>query len=277
MLATTPLGTGDTLIHGALLVLASLLAAAHPVQECVAAPSAPELDHVVLVVRDLDRAAATFRAHGFRLKQGRLHGNNLLNRHVKFRDGTSLELMSIQGEPRDAMAQDYADLAAAGEGGVYVALRVADVAAAGRVAAALRLDTRRSTSGPWQFVSFAPSSPAAAVFFSAGTAVQDADSLVSHEPDVLGLDEAWVEGGPGLVALLERLGATRCGAARSSNGLAGERLALRKGSVVVVPMLAASRPRVLGVVLKLRTAGDRTGWPHPAFRVHYRFDDTVKS
>jgi hypothetical protein len=241
-------------------------------QPCVASRSAPALDHVVLAVRDLDRASAPFRAHGFRLKPGRLHGNNLLNRHVKFRDGSSLELMTVQGEPRDAMARDYAELAAAGEGGVYVALRVESLARPVKAAGALDLDSRESGSGPWRFLSFSPPSPAAAVFFSAGSGVvQDPEALVSHEPDVTGLAEAWLEGGSELAALLERLGATRCGPARSPDGRTGERLALSRGSIVVVKPSSA-RPRVLGVVLRLRQAGGGTVWPHPSFWVQYRLD-----
>jgi hypothetical protein len=47
---------------------------------CTGARTAPSLDHVVVVVRDLERAAALFREHGFRVKAGRLHANRLLNR-----------------------------------------------------------------------------------------------------------------------------------------------------------------------------------------------------
>lgn len=253
--------------------VASLAGSAGSPQECVADVSAPALDHVVLVVRDLDRASTRFRAHGFRLKEGRLHANNLLNRHVKFRDGSSLELMTVRGEPVDAMSRDYAELAASGEGGVYVALTVDSIGSPEDAASALRLESQGSSSGPWRFLSFPPASPAAAVFFSAGSAeVQDSDSLVSHEPDVAGLAEAWVEGGGELAGLLEKLGARRCGSARSPDGRTGERLALGRGSIVVVPSPSPTRPRVLGVVLGLRSQGGGTVWPHPAFWVQYRFE-----
>lgn len=66
---------------------------------CVGSPTAPALDHVVLAVRDLDAAAAGFARHGFRSKPGRLHANGLLNRHVKFRDGTGIELMTVRACP----------------------------------------------------------------------------------------------------------------------------------------------------------------------------------
>lgn len=255
------------------LPAAALLQAAGGQPSCTAAGAAPALDHVVLVVRDLDVAGAGFARHGFRLKQGRLHPNNLLNRHIKFRDGTSIELMTVAGEPGDGMAREYAGLLAAGEGGVYAAFTVSDITGPERAARSLRLDAKRSGSGGWRFLSFPPSSPAAAVFFGAGSfVVQDPDSLVAHEPDVAGLAEVWLEAGPQLGALLERLGARRCGDARAADGVRGERWALSRGSVVIVPARAPARPRVLGVVLRRRAPGDSTVRPHEAFWIRYLYD-----
>ena len=241
-------------------------------QECTASSSAPALDHVILVVQDLETAATGFRAHGFRLKPGRLHANNLLNRHVKFRDGSSVELMTVRGPPRDAMARDYAELSAEGEGGVYVALSVQSLDSPKAAVAALGLLNRESMSGPWRFLSFPPASPAAAVFFSTGTAiVQDADSLLDHVPSVAGLAEAWLEGGAALATLLEQLGARRCGSAVGPDGRTGERIALSRGRVVIVPPATAGRPRVLGAVLKLQEPGAMTVRPHPNFWVRYEY------
>jgi hypothetical protein len=262
----------DLLLAVAIALLTGSSGSAH---ECVATPSAPALDHVVLVVRDLDRASIPLQTHGFRLKEGRLHANNLLNRHVKFRDGSSLELMAVRGDPLDSMSRDYAELAASGEGGVYVALTVRSVTEPEEAAGALHLESRASRSGPWRFLSFPSLSPAAAVFFSAGSAVvQDPDSLVLHDPDVVGIAEAWVEGGAELTELLEQLGARRCGSARSPDGRTGEHLALSRGSVVVVQPSGPVRPRVLGVVLRLRSQGGGTVWPLPGFWVQYRFEGT---
>lgn len=237
--------------------------------ECAGARSAPALDHVVLVVEDLERASAPFLDHGFRLKNGRLHANNLVNRHIKFRDGSSIELMTLRGEPGDALAGRYADLLAAGEGGVYVALSTGDVEGARHHAASLGLETHRSASGPWKFVGFPDSSPAAAVFFSSGGApANDADSLVSHRSGARGLAEAWLEGGPELTTLLEKLGARRCGPA-SLAGVSGERLALSRGAVVVVPRRPGVRPPVLGVVVDSEGA-DGVIRPHARFWLRYR-------
>lgn len=259
------------------LILIAALAAQLPqvpatTLACVAAASAPALDHVVLVVRDLEQASVRFREHGFRLKQGRLHANNLLNRHVKFRDGTSIELMTVQGEPGDAMARRYAALLDAGAGAVYVSLTVPDIAPAREAAANLRLSILESSSGPWRFVSFPAESPAAAVFFSSGTGtVQDPDSLVSHVPAVTGLAEVWLEGGRALGDLLERMGAKHCGSVLL-DGRTGERFALGRGSLVITEPRGTPAPRVLGAVLQLAAPGAGTVFPHPEFRVQYRYE-----
>jgi hypothetical protein len=222
---------------------------------------------------DLDAASAQFRQLGFRVKQGRLHPNNLLNRHIKFRDGSGVELMTVQGKPGDATARRYTTLTADGGGGVYVALDAMSTGEPDSVAATLRLEPQRSTSGPWQFVSFPDSSPAAAVFFAVGVPmVLDPDSLVSHDPEVSGLAEAWLEGGSELIALLEGLGAKRCGAVSSPDGQMGERLGLRRGQVVIVPAQPNARPRVLGVVLSLRLPGEAVVWPQRRFWIRYLFN-----
>jgi hypothetical protein len=260
------------------LVVASAISAvlintSAPFRECRGTASAPGLSHVVVAVDDLEVASAQFRDIGFRLKQGRLHPNNLLNRHVKFRDGSGIELMTVQGEPRDAMARRYAALAVHGGGGVYVALDVSTVEEPAAAAAAQQLEVQRSSSGSWAFLSFPDSSSAAAVFFAAGVPVtQDPDSLVSHTPDVNGLTEAWIEGDSELIALLEALGARRCGTVRYRDGRPGERIGLSRGQLVIVPARSESRPRVLGVVLKLRSPGDTIVWPQRSFWVQFAFD-----
>jgi catechol 2,3-dioxygenase-like lactoylglutathione lyase family enzyme len=254
------------LMTSAILLLTAATFFTVPTQPpCTGSASAPALDHVIIVVRDLDVAADRFAKLGFRLKPGRLHANNLLNRHVKFRDGSGIELMTVQGEPGDQMARNYVDLLAAGEGGVYVALTASDLAPARKAADALKVPTRNSSSGPWSFLSF-PGSAAAAFFLSSGgTPFRDPEPIVSHQPDVNGLAEAWVEGDATVARLLERLGARACGSATARDGRTGERWMLSRGAVVIVPPQGTARPRVLGVVLEPR--GQRAREiirPHPA-------------
>ena len=81
------------------------------------------LDHIPIVVRDLDRAAADFSALGFALKPGRPHANGLLNVHAKFRDGTELELITATA-PTDELSRRYLDWLKRGEGPALLGLYV---------------------------------------------------------------------------------------------------------------------------------------------------------
>jgi catechol 2,3-dioxygenase-like lactoylglutathione lyase family enzyme len=85
--------------------------------------SSISLDHVVLAVNDLEAAAAKFRSFGFALKPGRLHDNGIRNEHVKFKDGTELELLTAP-EARDDLTTRYRKHLAAGDGPAFLALMV---------------------------------------------------------------------------------------------------------------------------------------------------------
>jgi glyoxalase-like protein len=226
--------------------------------ECRARPGTPTLNHVVIAVHNLDTAATPFSRLGFTLKPGQLHPNNLLNRHIKFRDQTELELITLQGAPLDRMAREYADLISLGDGGAYVALQVFDMAAAELAAQRAGLEVRHSGSGPFQFLSFSPSSDAAGVFFvSPLMPPSDPDSIFVHRNGAVGLREAWLEAGPRLGPFLTELGATRCGTARLPDGREGQRWALGTGTLVLNPLRAKpAPPRVLGAVLAGPGAAD---------------------
>ena len=65
---------------------------------CSSAPAQFDqpLDHVTIAVRDLGNAQTFFRdSLGFTIKPGRLHNNGIINAHIKFPDGTALELLSV--------------------------------------------------------------------------------------------------------------------------------------------------------------------------------------
>jgi catechol 2,3-dioxygenase-like lactoylglutathione lyase family enzyme len=79
------------------------------------------LDHIPIAVRDLDRAAADYRSLGFALKPGRPHANGITNQHVKFRDGTELELITAPAA-RDALTTTYRKHLAGGDGPAFLSL-----------------------------------------------------------------------------------------------------------------------------------------------------------
>jgi hypothetical protein len=209
------------------------------------------LDHAVVVVRDLDAAEARFRPAGFRVKPGRLHADNLSNRHVKFRDHTGIELMSLAGPPTDAMARDYAALLATGEQGVYAALWTDDLAPVVAAAKRLGIPTKVTRDAPWEFASFPDVPDASAIFVGAGgTPPSDPESVLAHENGASGLDAAWIDAGPKLEALLRALGGKPCGSTSLPDGRTGIRWPLQSGSLVLVRPERPGGPRLLGVELR---------------------------
>jgi catechol 2,3-dioxygenase-like lactoylglutathione lyase family enzyme len=83
------------------------------------------LDHVPIAVADLERAAADYRSLGFALKAGRPHEDGIRNQHVKFRDGTELELITAPAAT-DALTRTYRTHLAAGDGPAFLALFAPD-------------------------------------------------------------------------------------------------------------------------------------------------------
>ena len=79
------------------------------------------LDHVVLAVNDLEATAAKYRTFGFALKPGRPHANGIRNEHVKFSDGTEIELLTAPAAT-DALTQRYRHHLADGDGPAFLAL-----------------------------------------------------------------------------------------------------------------------------------------------------------
>lgn len=66
------------------------LAGTAPAQQ----PLVQGMNHTPIVVGDLEKAEADFRAMGFTIKPGRLHADGIRNAHVKFADETELELIT---------------------------------------------------------------------------------------------------------------------------------------------------------------------------------------
>lgn len=91
----------------------------------VAASPVRGLDHVVVAVSDLDSAAARYRALGFALKRGRTHDDGIRNQHVKFRNGTEIELLTAP-EASDSLTAQYRRHLAAGDGPAFLALYVSE-------------------------------------------------------------------------------------------------------------------------------------------------------
>jgi len=223
-----------------------------PPQGCVAAVGAPRLDHAVVAVHDLGRATDRLGGYGFRFKEGRLHADSLLNRHIKFRDGTSIELMSLAGQPTSDIARGYASRLQGGEQGAFVALTASDPVGLRGVAEQAGLRATVTASSGWVFLTFPGVRDAEAVFFAAGPRpAPDPPALTDHGNAVASLVGAWVEAGPRLARVLAELGAVPCGAVTLPDGRTGDRWVLASGSLVLVAHPDPARPaRVIGVELQ---------------------------
>lgn len=118
------------------------------------------IDHVPLAVRDLETAAERYRALGFVLKPGREHANGIRNQHVKFRDGTEIELITAP-EARDGLTAVYRRHLAGGDGPVFLGLYAPDLDALARRLDALGRPFARSggllvLSGDLDYLFFGP-------------------------------------------------------------------------------------------------------------------------
>jgi len=201
--------------HVTAILVASPLLAQSSRDFCRAPDAGIALDHVVIAVQDLASAAADFRSLGFTLKPGRLHSNGLLNSHVKFADGTALEIMSVERASTDPLAMVYESFLLAGDGGVFVAIE-ADPARVTEAASELGLSSEVTRSGPFTWVTVddsrrSPGGWSSPVFFiSYGARTADPDSILVHDAGASGIGAVMLDATGDLADLLFRLGAGAC-------------------------------------------------------------------
>ena len=104
----------------ALLVLvAAFLAPAQARAKGMNDPVVVGLDHIPIAVADLEQAADDFMRLGFTLKPGRVHENGIRNRHLKFADGSEIELITAT-KARDALTREYLRHLEKGDGPAFV-------------------------------------------------------------------------------------------------------------------------------------------------------------
>ncbi|HEX7120373.1 MAG TPA: VOC family protein [Longimicrobiales bacterium] len=143
------------MLAGAALVLGAAAARGQTVR----------LDHVPIAVRDLDAAVRTYRDElGFSIKPGRPHANSIRNAHIKFADGSALELITAS-EPRDALAARYLELLADREGGAFLALHAGPIGRLARSLAALETPFDTTVGAYFEWLTFPRDAPLEYLFF----------------------------------------------------------------------------------------------------------------
>jgi len=166
------------------------------------APLVRGLDHIPVVVSDLQKAEADFRAMGFAIKPGRSHADGILNAHIKFADGTEIELITAPAAV-DELTTEYRAKMADGEGPVYFGLYSTDQAA---VQARLRA-LHFSVQGKDGLFTFPRASPLHSLFFGTRNKTpSDLPQYFAHKNGAVRLSALWVRDDPELRRVLGGLG-----------------------------------------------------------------------
>ena len=207
------------------------------------------MDHVITVVADLDSAVMAWQELGFTVKPGRLHDNGLLNAHIKFRSNTSVELMSVQGEPTDDIAREYAELLSHAEGGVYLALTGIKTADLATRLGEQDIQYNRLSGKNWDYITFPKRSDLAHVFFiDFHIQVNDSKEMLTHKNSTKGIESVWIDGDDTVRHLLEGLGLMPVRLRSEPNLGAGKGYRTGAGNIIVVPgNNRQQRPRIKAV------------------------------
>ncbi|MBM3548200.1 MAG: VOC family protein [Alphaproteobacteria bacterium] len=132
------------MLRAAILLFALLVTPAARAAE----PLIRGLDHIPIAVSDLPRAVSHFLDLGFAFKPGQRNANGIQNAHMKFPDGTELELITAAAAT-DELTSEYVDWLRGGDGAPFVGFYVPETTElAARISALgspLTLDGSRAT------------------------------------------------------------------------------------------------------------------------------------
>ncbi|MFV1885254.1 MAG: VOC family protein [Balneola sp.] len=204
------------------------------------------LDHVIVAVSDLGKAADTFIELGFTLKNGRLHRNGLNNKHIKFKDESSLELMTVQGEAKDDMAKAYQQFLNQGEGGIYVAFK-APFDLVMEKADKLGISYQVSFGDPFSYLTFEDEALRHVFFINYGISFSDPDSITTHRNNTQGIKSVWIQSSSVFIELLISLGADFKGILRTPDNKQNAVYRLN-GYDYIIDESSDSNPRVMGIL-----------------------------
>lgn len=225
------------------------------VPTCRADSARVAIDHVTLVVADLESAATAFRSElGFSLKPGTVHPDGLRNAHIRFVDGSAIELMNPGEGIPDALSELYVRFLAAGEGGAFVALRAGPVDSVLSVLGELGAGASVERGKAVDWIAFPEGHDLHSVYFvHVRSRPTDRSEHLVHANGTMGISRVWLQmrDPTRLARLLAPFGATWCDSTDGSAGGAGPALGLRGGSLYVLPMEADQpRARILGLSLR---------------------------
>lgn len=191
-----------------------------------------KVDHVIAVVVNIDEAIKSYTEKGFTVKKGADHKNGLTNAHIKFSNGSYLELMSIKGEPNDEIARTYVDLLDDGEGGVFIALSGITTAAFQRNLEKLNIEYETKIQQNWTYITFEPSSGIAHFFFiEYHNYISEAKPTPQHKNLATRIESVWVEGEIDVKYFLDGIGLE---SRKDALNTTGGRFITESGEIILV-------------------------------------------
>jgi catechol 2,3-dioxygenase-like lactoylglutathione lyase family enzyme len=211
------------------------------------------LSHVPVAVRDLDEARRRAERLGFALKPGRPHDDGIRNLHIKFRDGTEVELITAS-EGRDELTSEYVAFLRDGDGPAFLALHAPS---SPRLARALRAAGMSPRAGDWG-IGFPSGDALHHIFFGGlNQSPTDRPEHFAHRNGAESLIAVWLvaDDRAPYERMLARVGARPRGTAfLPPLGLSARRVPLPAGEILLLPGRArrvATRP-IVGLTLRVR-------------------------
>ena len=228
------------MVKPAVTLAAVLLIAFLSQAQTIAPPLVVGIDHIPVVVANLEKAEADFRRLGFSIKPGRPHADGIRNAHVKFPDGTEIELITAPAAV-DALTTEYVAKIKTGDGPVYFGLYAPDRTA---LAAKLRANGFGVQNDDNSILTFPPGSPLHPLFFGGrNKSPTDKPGYFAHANSATRFSGLWIRDDRQLRGLFQDLGVPlipmrQCTPISASESSA---VALPEGSVCLVPSVRANK------------------------------------
>ncbi len=209
-----------------------------------------QVDHVISVVSDIEKATNSYIEKGFNVKKGRLHQNGLINAHIKFKNNTSFELISIKGTPTDEIAINYLELLSKREGGVFVAISGITTHEMEWKLLELNIKYKTIEGRNWDYITFPKTSSLAHFFFiDSHITINDSADILTHKNETDKILEIYVEGDDYVVEFLKGIGLKYLGKNTDIDYQKGDVFMTETGKIIVIPKEKINeRPRVKAIL-----------------------------
>ena len=189
-------------------ILATLYVSLH-VLECNAQDLM--IDHIITLYPDINQVKAEFSEMGFNVKPGRMHENGLENAHLKFSNGSSVELMSLSEKAGDQIASNYEKLLQENINGAYLALSGFTLSFLQKKLDSISLNYEVTHTAAWTYLTFPGYFELQHVFFLIyQNNHQENGAFFNHSNGACAIKEVFIDGNSTIVNLLLALGVNRC-------------------------------------------------------------------